>query len=64
MLLFHLEKLKWEVSPILNTHENIKYTPGGGNKRYPTQQLVWNTNHKVDSGFIYDSNGQSNAETN
>lgn len=47
-------KLDWKAQPVLNTRENINYVPGGGKKRYPTEQLEWNATHKVDSGFLYE----------
>jgi hypothetical protein len=47
-------KLDWKAQPVLNTKENLNYTPGGGNKRYPSEQLEWNATHKIDTGFLYE----------
>jgi len=46
-------KLQWNSQPAVNTWENFHHQPGGGNKRYPVENVEWNALPKIDSGFIY-----------
>ncbi|CAF0749247.1 unnamed protein product [Brachionus calyciflorus] len=46
-------KLEWKAQPVVDTWGNFNHQPKGGSKRYPSENLVWPAQPKVDSGFIY-----------